>query len=302
MTSYSVVIGREPLCEMGLSIFITALRKLPSVRVRSQNRTRSDAVWVVHYDDPDEVVDRRMIQRLADAATVDVYASNTGPVKRKLLLADMEATMILDEMLDVLAEERGIGGTIKDITARTMAGELDFAQSLEKRTKMFAGTPEALLKDLCLSIQLAPGARALVQTMRSSGAVTVLATGGYGVFADAVARSCGFDRIVANHPVIRDGVMTGELHHPIGTARTKRDLLLACCAELKIEPEMACCIGDGANDILMLQACGLPASYRGKPVVHEYVDLDIKHGDLTTLLYAQGLTPVETTDQQSVSP
>lgn len=291
--AYLVVIGHEFQRGNGLGKLIAGLEEFASVRIKSQSVIKPDAVWLLRCEDPHEVLDRRTTQRLAAAAEVDVYASSSLPMKRKLLLADMEATIILDEMLDVLAEERGIGEAMKDITARTMAGELDFAQSLKKRTRMFAGTPESLLKDLSQHIWLAPGARTLIQTLRSFGALTVLATGGYGVFAESVARRCGFDKVVANYPVIRDGVMTGELHQPIGTALTKQETLMKYCAELAITPRMACCIGDGANDLLMLQACGLPASYRGKPVLLDDVDMDIKQGDLTALLYAQGFTPTE---------
>ena len=289
MVSYFVVIGPDA----GAHKFIASLSALPKVQPGTAHVIDADAAWLVQCHDPQNTLSRDVIQHMADTSGVDVYASDAAPAKRKLLVADMEATIILNEMLDVLAAERGIGEEIAEITARTMAGELDFEQSLVERTRRFAGTPEALLRDLCRHIQLAPGARALVQTMRASGAVTVLATGGYDVFAEVVARTCGFEKVFSNHPILRDGVMTGELRPPIGTAQTKQNVLLECCATLGIDPQMACCIGDGANDAAMLRACGLPASYRGKPVIRGLVDLDIRHGDLTALLYAQGFTRSE---------
>lgn len=239
------------------------------------------------------VGERARLRAMAARQGMDICFLRGNPVKRKLLVADMEATIILDEMLDLLAEDRGQGAEVAAITARAMAGELDFAQSLAERTRLLAGTPLAQLEGLCQRIRLAPGARALVQTMRAAGARTVLVTGGYGIFAQEVARLCGFDHVVANNPVIEAGVMTGALTLPICTAETKREVLLAECAALHIGPEMACCIGDGANDMLMLRACGLPVSYRGKPVVQDIVDLDIARGDLTAALFAQGFAADE---------
>jgi len=286
-----VVTGHDGQFESGLHDIVSRLKTLSSVSV--EVTYDPGALATVRLDDPTTELSRARIRQLCDKSGVDAYISNGRPTKRKLLVADMEATIILDEMLDVLAEERGIGVAITGITARAMAGELDFAQSLIERTKLLAGTPVALLEALCQRIRIAPGARALIRTMNADGATTVLATGGYGIFADVVAQICGFDKVVANHPVVRDGVLTGDLIHPISTAETKRDVLLQNCAELGIDPQMACCIGDGANDMLMLKACGLPISYRGKPVVRNLVDLDIQHGDLTAALFAQGFSRSE---------
>lgn len=233
-------------------------------------------------------LDRTKVHLLAEQSGLDVFIT-TGPRRKcKLLVADMEATIIPDEMLDVIAAERGIGDLVAGITARTMNGEIDFAQSLIERTRLLAGTPEAQLRALSQKIRLNPGARSLVQTMRASGAQTLLVTGGYGIFAETVAQACGFDGVVANHPVMKDGVMTGELEAPICTAETKREIMRRHCDILGIDPYFACCIGDGANDVKMLQSCGLPISYKGKPVVQKIVDLNITKGDLTTALLAQG--------------
>lgn len=245
---------------------------------------------VLQVEDPEGILDRAMIHRVALGHGVDVLIENQPVSRCKLLVADMEATIIQDEMLDLLAEERGIGEAVARITAQAMAGELDFAQSLIARTRLLAGTQVSHLQALCARIRYMPGARALVKTMCDSGAKTVLVTGGYDIFAQEVARHCGFDDLVANRPEIRDGVMTGALHQPICTAATKRDELLLRCESLGIAPQSACCVGDGANDALMLQACGLAVSYKGKPVVQDIVDLNITSGDLTAVLSAQGFT------------
>lgn len=285
-----VVIGHDGLNAQGAPDFLAALAPYAVAVTRSLG---DHGTAHLRCDDPSNALNRAIILRLADAHGVDVYISRSPPYKRKLLLADMEATIILDEMLDLLAEARGIGAAVKDITARTMAGGLDFEHSLVSRTKLFAGTTRGQLQGLCQQIRLAPGAKALVQSMRASGAKTILVTGGYDIFAQFVADICGFDAVVANRPVMQNGLMTGALHHPICTEQTKRRVLMAQCAVLGIGPEMACCIGDGANDMLMLQACGLPASYKGKPIVREIVDLSIMQSDLTALLYAQGFSESE---------
>lgn len=232
------------------------------------------------------VIDRAQLHEIAKSLHLDVWIRSPDVQPIRLFVADMEATIIQDEMLDVLAEERGIGCEVAQITARAMAGEIDFAQSLIERTRLLAGTPETQLKELCGRMRYMPGAKDLLANLRASGVRTVLATGGYRVFAEAVAEACGFEAVVANAPVLSRGVMTGELEHPICDAKTKRDVLLEHCKDLGIDPSAACCIGDGANDVLMLKSCGFPLSYAGKPVVREIVDLNITQGELSTLLPA----------------
>lgn len=256
--------------------------------VQAQRVPSPDPMPLLQLDDPNKTLTRPQIRALGAAQGVDICFASPPPPRCDLLVTDMEATVILDEMLDILAEERGLGPEISAITTRAMAGELDFAGSLAERSRLLAGTTEAQLAALLPRIRYTPGAKTLVQTMKAQGATTVLVTGGYGIFADEVARHCGFDAVVANHPEIIDGVMTGALILPIGDAATKRKALLDQCCALGISPEFACCIGDGANDILMLRESGLSVSYKGKPVVQECVDLDITEGDLTAVLVAQG--------------
>ncbi|MDV6228320.1 phosphoserine phosphatase SerB [Nitratireductor aquimarinus] len=251
---------------------------------------------VLEVLDPQDRLDRATIHQIAARLGTDVHIAARPSAECKLLVADMEATIIEDEMLDLLADKRGIGPAVADITARTMAGELDFSRSLKARTKLLAGTPESQLRELCGQIRYTPGARTLVQTMRAAGAKTVLVTGGYDIFAQEVVRHCGFDEVVSNRPVLRDGVMTGELHPPICNAQTKREQLLRYCEELGIGPHSACCVGDGANDVEMLQTCGLAVSYKGKSVVQKIVDLNITNGDLTAALYAQGFKAAQIAD------
>ncbi|MBK0329030.1 phosphoserine phosphatase SerB [Rhodobacteraceae bacterium F11138] len=241
----------------------------------------------IYVDLPDSNQMRARLHALAHEERLDVLIGPRTIERITLFIADMEATIIQDEMLDRLGEERGV--SLAGTTARAMAGEIDFEQSLIERTRLLAGTTEALLKSLCSTISYTPGAKALVTALKAQGVTTVLVTGGYDTFAKEVARTCGFDAIVSNTPILKNGVMTGEIERPICTAKTKRDVLLDYCKKLGIDPYSACCIGDGANDLLMLQTCGLPVSFKGKPIVQEVVNLNITSGDLTSVLAAVDL-------------
>ena len=238
-------------------------------------------------------VNRAMIHKLAQKNDLDILISDQMPLKCKLLVADMEATIIQDEMLDILAAKRGIGEQVSNITERAMMGEIDFSQSLIERTRLLKGTPLNQLVEIAQEMNYTPGAKILVQTMKSWGAKTILVTGGFDIFANIVADECGFDTVVANQPVSKNGVLTGELRQPICSAKTKREVLMQNCGQFAIAPEEACCIGDGANDILMLQTCGLAVSYRGKPIVQHHVNQNITQGDLCAALLAQGVLPNE---------
>jgi phosphoserine phosphatase len=237
------------------------------------------------------------VSSLASSAGIDLLVTRKPVEKKAVLVADMEATIILDEMLDLLAEELDLGDEVANITSLAMNGRIDFSRSLAARTALFAGTPESLLESLCERIRFAPGAKRLVRSMKDAGARTILVTGGYDVFAEKVRDACGFDEVVANRPEVRNGVLTGQLLPPICTAATKREVLERVCGELGLPPASACAVGDGANDMEMLKIAGLSASYRGKPVVRDLADFSIVHADLTALLFAQGYRESEISNQ-----
>lgn len=232
----------------------------------------------------------------ATSSSLDLFVTQKPVEKKALFVADMEATIILDEMLDLLAEDLGLGDAVANITSLAMNGKIDFSRSLAARTALFAGTPESRLARLCERIRFAPGAQRLVKSMKSAGARTILVTGGYDIFAETVRDVCGFDEVIANRPAVRDGMLTGQLLPPICTAATKREVLERACGNLGLPTERACAIGDGANDIEMLKIAGLSASYHGKPVVRDLADFNIVHGDLTALLFAQGYRDSEISD------
>ncbi len=221
-------------------------------------------------------------------APVDLGVQPKAGRRKSLLVADMDSTIVTSETLDELADRAGLKREIAAITARAMAGELDFAQALRQRVAMLGGLPATALDHTLDGIELSPGARTLVQTMKAAGAYTMLVSGGFTHFTAAVRESCGFDRDQANRLVIEDGRIKGEVAEPILDRQAKLRALQRLTAARGLEPSSACTVGDGANDIDMLRAAGLGVAYRAKPAARAAARFKVDHGDLTALLYLQG--------------
>lgn len=223
-------------------------------------------------------------------AGADVIVQVEAHREKRLLVADMDSTMITVECIDELADYAGIKPQIAEVTERAMRGELDFAEALDARVALLAGLAETAI-DLCLEerVRLMPGAEALVQTMRARGAHTILVSGGFTRFAEPVGTRIGFDRRIANVLEIADGKLTGTVTKPIVDSSTKETTLLAAMAELGLAPEQTMAVGDGANDLAMIRKAGLGVAYHAKPIVAAAAGARIDHGDLTALLYAQGI-------------
>jgi len=221
-------------------------------------------------------------------AGIDVLVQPIAGRRKQLLVADLESTIIENEMLDELAERLGLRPRVAEITRRAMNGEIDFVAALEARVKLLKGLETRLLKEAAERIRLMPGARRLVATMRHAGAATALVSGGFTVFAEPVAAELGFDRVVANRLGLARGRITGTVQRPIVTRDTKRDVLLSLAAELGIAPAQTIAVGDGANDLPMLAAAGIGIAFHPKPMVAEIARWHLDHADLTGLLYAQG--------------
>jgi phosphoserine phosphatase len=213
--------------------------------------------------------------------------------RKDLLVADMDATVIGQETLDELAAIAGLADRIAPITERAMNGEIDFAEALRERVALLAGLHVGALEAAFDRITLTPGARTLVQTMRAHGAYTVLVSGGFTFFSARVRASAGFDRDIANELGIADDHLTGSVDGPMMAPQAKRDALLRVAADQRIPPSEALAVGDGANDIPMLQAAGLGVAFHPKPVVAAAIDVQLRHCDLTGLLYLQGYSAQE---------
>jgi phosphoserine phosphatase len=232
-------------------------------------------------------VERTLRERFAGAG-LDLAAQPVQNRRKKLLVADMESTIITRELLNELAAIAGLGPKIIPITERSMRGEIDFSQSLRERVALLKGLPVSLLDRVAGLIELTPGARALVQTMRRHGAYTALVSGGFDGFTGIAAKLVGMDEDRANHLVVEGSVLAGRVSEPILDPAAKKNSLLEMAAARGIAAADAAAIGDGANDIPMLLTAGLGVAFRGKPAVAAAAKFRLDHADLTGLLYLQG--------------
>ncbi|MBT2185702.1 phosphoserine phosphatase SerB [Sphingobium nicotianae] len=208
----------------------------------------------------------------------------------RLFVADMDSTMITVECIDELADYAGLKAQIAEVTERAMRGELDFAEALSGRVALLAGLAEDVIEQCRTErVRLMGGAKALVQTLNARGAHTILVSGGFMPFAVPVGQEIGFQIQIANVLHIAGGKLAGTVAEPIVDAARKRAELLGAIAALGIAPAQAIAIGDGANDIPMIQAAGLGIAYHAKPKTRAAADVAIERGDLSTLLHALGI-------------
>jgi len=227
-------------------------------------------------------------------APVDVALVPEENRRKKLLIADMDSTMIEQECIDELADAIGIKPEIAAITERAMRGELDFEAALDARVALLKGLDEAVI-ERCLAerVTIMSGAKTLIRTMKARGATTILVSGGFTRFAEPIAAEIGFDRAIANVLEIESGKLTGMVTKPIVGSDTKLQTLLNATAELDLAPETTLAVGDGANDLAMIKAAGIGFAYHAKPIVAAAAGARIDHNDLTALLYAQGIPRAE---------
>ena len=230
------------------------------------------------------------VLRLAlGGAPVDIFVQPQANRRKKLLLADMDSTMIGQECIDELADFVGLKEKVAAITERAMRGEIAFAPALRERVSLLAGLDAGVVdKAIAERITLTPGGRALVQTMRAHGAYTALVSGGFTLFTAPIAAKIGFDENRANELLVMGGVFVGGVVEPILGKAEKLKTLLELTEQHKLTTEETMAIGDGANDLAMLEAAGLGVAYRAKPAVASAAQARVDHGDLTALLYAQG--------------
>ncbi|MEM1272275.1 MAG: phosphoserine phosphatase SerB [Pseudomonadota bacterium] len=214
--------------------------------------------------------------------------------RKRLLIADMDSTMIEQECIDELAAETGIGSGVSEITARAMNGELDFEAALTERVELLKGFPENLIDRVVQTrITYTPGGAALLATMKAQGAYAALVSGGFTAFTEAVAAHLGFDENRANSLITENGVITGRVGQPILGRDAKVTALNDIARQLGITAEDAIAVGDGANDLGMLGAAGMGVALHAKPSVQEQAEIVINNGDLTALLYLQGYSDAD---------
>jgi phosphoserine phosphatase len=238
---------------------------------------------------------RRAVTAALDGEPLDIalVADDISFRRRKLLVADMESTIIEQEMLDELADFIGARDKIAEITERAMRGEIDFEAALKARVGMLSGLDATVLDRVSARMTYMPGARTLVATMKAHGAYCALVSGGFTVFTSRIAQALGFDEHQANVLEIQDGKLTGRVREPILGRAAKRAAIERLTAKLGLDPAQTLAVGDGANDLDMLGAAGLGVAFRAKPKVREATaamenGAVITHGDLTSLLHLQG--------------
>ena len=234
---------------------------------------------------------RWALSALEDA---DVVVQNEEPRFRKLLVADMDSTMIGQECIDELADFVGLKREVAEITERAMQGKLDFKAALRERVALLSGLEEdAIARCLAERVVPNPGAATLVRTMRVGGAQTLLISGGFLSFAEPVGKMIGFDRVKANRLLFDGSQLSGKVDDPIVDAETKRMSLVEAREQLGLRRDQVMAIGDGANDKLMVQEAGLGIAYRAKPALAEIADARLDHHGLDALLWAQGIRKKE---------
>ena len=210
--------------------------------------------------------------------------------RKRLLVSDMDSTVITVECIDELAEHLGVRREVSAITRRAMNGELDFVAALRARVALLEGLPVEVFDQVFRErVRLMPGARTLVRTMRSWGARAALVSGGFVPFVERVRHAIGFDLAQANRLETLDGRLTGRLLGPVRSPNSKLALLRQLTRVFRLRPEETLAVGDGANDLPMLRAAGLGVAFRPAPAVANVAPVTIRRGDLTALLYLQGI-------------
>jgi len=251
------------------------------------------SAWIDEGDAVDLRVigDTQAIRWALDALDgVDVFVQPEENRFKRLLVADMDSTIVGQECLDELADFAGLKREIAEITERAMQGKLDFKAALRERVALLSGLDEEAI-GRCLAERVVPnpGAAALVRTMRVGGARAILVTGGFVSFADPIAKMLGFSAVRANRLLFDGRQLSGSVEDPIVDAQAKLDALIEAREELGLAREDVLAIGDGANDKLMVQEAGLGVGYRAKPALAEVADARLDHHGLDALLWAQGI-------------
>ncbi len=257
--------------------------ELSAQRVLSED----EAVDILFEDGPAD--DRALAEAIrALLPGVDAAVQPAAGRRKKLIAADMDSTMVTGETIDELAEAAGVGAEVAQITQAAMRGELDFEQALDARLAKIAGLDESILQQVSDRLVLSTGARELVATMRKGYAFAMLVSGGFHGPADDCGKRLGFDLVRANRLIRKDGKLTGQAERPLVTGAAKLEFLQEQAAARNLDLSETLTIGDGSNDIPMLQAAGMGIAYHAKPKTRSAARFAIDHTDLRTALFYQG--------------
>jgi len=298
MKTYALVLTSSPAAPALTAEIVDRALAALSESTRGETLWLSEhEAWQVQFsvsEPPDADQVRATVAEALANLPVDVnVVSDDASRRKKLLVADMESTIIEQECLDELADHIGLRDRISEITARAMRGEIAFEEALKERVGLLKGLDADVLEKLYDRITLVPGARELVATMRANGAYCALVSGGFTFFTERIAARLGFHTHQANTLDIVDGRLTGTVSPPILGREAKLAALERLRRELNLQPEETLAVGDGANDLDMIRAAGLGVAFRAKPIVAAEAKASIRHGDLTALLYLQGYSKSE---------
>ena len=239
-------------------------------------------------------VNRWEVWEAMQSLRVDLILQAFEGRKKRLLIADMDSTMIEQECIDELADEAGVGAYVADITRRAMNGELNFEAALKERVSLLKGLSATVIDEVIRDrITLMSGGKTLLATMKAHGSYSALVSGGFTAFTARIAEVLGFDENRANTLLIEAGQLTGRVALPILGKQAKVDALQEISARLGVSPAEALAVGDGANDLGMLRLAGTGVALHAKPSVAAQCEVRVNHGDLTALLYLQGYTREE---------
>jgi phosphoserine phosphatase len=275
--------SKEPLSEATVDRAAQALRGVERRRWLDEG-VAADLVFT-----GDLRAKRAALEESLSGEAIDIIVQPLAHRRKRLLVADMDSTLIGQECVDELADVAGVGGRVAAITERAMRGEVAFAPALRERVALLAGMSETVIQDVLKDrIRLNPGARTLVKTMRANGAYVAIVSGGFRQFTRAIRQRLGADEDRANTLMIEGGKLTGEVIEPILGEGAKLGALKEIAAAMGLTLDDTLAVGDGANDLPMLQAAGLGVAYRAKPKVAAGADARVEHTDLAALLYAQG--------------
>ena len=275
--------SKEPLSEATVDRAAQALRGVERRRWLDEG-VAADLVFT-----GDLRAKRAALEESLSGDAIDIIVQPLAHRRKRLLVADMDSTLIGQECVDELADVAGVGGRVAAITERAMRGEVAFAPALRERVALLAGMSETVIQDVLKDrIRLNPGARTLVKTMRANGAYVAIVSGGFRQFTRAIRQRLGADEDRANTLMIEGGKLTGEVIEPILGEGAKLGALKEIAAAMGLTLDDTLAVGDGANDLPMLQAAGLGVAYRAKPKVAANAHARIDHADLTALVYAQG--------------
>ncbi len=247
------------------------------------------------FDSPLSAVDITGQTRDALSGTAfDMVCTSTEGRRKKLLVSDMDSTVINQECIDELGDAIGLGSQIREITAAVVRGDMSFSDALRERMALMKGMERSLLESVYEErISLKSGTRTLVQTMRRHGAFCILVSGGFTFFTRRIAERIGFHDHQGNELAFEDGKLTGAVLEPILGRSAKLKTLTRLCDEKGLEPSDVLAVGDGANDIEMIKAAGLGVAFHGSDSLRKQANACIDHGDLTALLYIQGFRKSE---------